>query len=67
MATILLVEDARDLAHMIMRELETHGYHVLHASDGVEALRMHEVEQPALVILDWMLPKLDGLEMLRRY
>lgn len=66
MATILLVEDARDLAHVIMRELEMHGYHVLHAGDGIEALRLHEAEQPALVILDWMLPKLDGLEVLRR-
>src|SRR5579859_5670373 len=66
MTTILLVEDARDLAHVIMRELEMHGYHVLHAGDGIEALRLHEAEQPALVILDWMLPKLDGLEVLRR-
>jgi DNA-binding response OmpR family regulator len=66
MATILLVEDARDLAHMIMREMEAHGYHVLHASDGLDALRIHEAERPELVILDWMLPKLDGLEVLRR-
>ena len=66
MTTILIVEDARDLAHMIMREMETHGYHVLHASDGLDALRIHEAERPDLVILDWMLPKLDGLEVLRR-
>ncbi len=66
MTTILLVEDARDLAHLIIREMETHGYHVLHASDGIDALRLHGAEQPDLVILDWMLPKLDGLEVLRR-
>ena len=66
MTTILLVEDARDLAHVIMQELKAHGYRVLHASDGVDALQVHEAEQPALVILDWMLPKLDGLEVLRR-
>lgn len=64
--TILLVEDTIDLAQVIIRELTANGYRMLHASDGLEALHMHEREQPALVILDWMLPKLDGLEVLRR-
>ena len=66
MTTILLVEDAYDLAKMIMSELETQGYYVLHFCDGVSALQAHKTEQPALVILDWMLPELDGLEVLRR-
>ena len=66
MTTILLVEDAHELAHVIRRELETTGYRVLHAEDGFAALHIHAAEQPALVILDWMLPKLDGLEVLRR-
>ncbi len=66
MTTILLVEDAYELAQVIMRELEVSGYHVLHAGDGMAALHIHAAEQPALVILDWMLPKLDGLEVLRR-
>ncbi|HYK84081.1 MAG TPA: response regulator transcription factor [Ktedonobacteraceae bacterium] len=66
MTTILLVEDAHELAQVIVRELETTGYHVLHAADGIAALHVHAAEQPALVILDWMLPKLDGLEVLRR-
>src|SRR5712691_5600530 len=66
MTTILLVEDAYDLAQVIIRELEASGYSVLHASDGLTALQLHANEQPALVILDWMLPKLDGLEVLRR-
>jgi len=65
MTTILLVEDAYDLAKMISSELETQGYHVLHMCDGVSALQAHTTEQPALLILDWMLPKLDGLEVLR--
>lgn len=64
--TILLVEDTIDLAQVIMRELTANGYRMVHASDGLEALHLHEREQPALVILDWMLPKLDGLEVLRR-
>ncbi len=66
MTTILLVEDAYDLARVIIRELEASGYRVLHASDGLSALELHSLEQPALVVLDWMLPKLDGLEVLRR-
>lgn len=66
MTTLLLVEDTYDLAQVIMRELEANGYRVLHASDGVSALQTYTQEQPALVILDWMLPKLDGLEVLRR-
>ena len=66
MTTLLLVEDALDLAHVIVRELEAHGYTVAHAANGVAALDLHAREQPALVILDWMLPGMDGLEVLRR-
>ena len=66
MTTILLVEDAYDLSQLIMRELATNGYRVLSACDGPSALQLHSREHPALVILDWMLPGLDGLEVLRR-
>jgi DNA-binding response OmpR family regulator len=66
MTTILLVEDAADLAQVIVRELESAGYQTLHAADGVRALELHARHHPDLVILDWMLPKLDGLEVLRQ-
>lgn len=66
MTTILLVEDARELAQVIVRELQATGYETLHAMDGAAALGLHLREQPDLVILDWMLPKMDGLEVLRR-
>ncbi|MFI5271733.1 MAG: response regulator transcription factor [Ktedonobacterales bacterium] len=66
MTAVLLVEDAADLALVILRELEAAGYRALHAADGLAALDLHAREQPDLVILDWMLPKLDGLEVLRR-
>ncbi|MGH2516179.1 MAG: response regulator [Ktedonobacterales bacterium] len=66
MATILLVEDAHDLAQVVARELEAAGYRVLQAGDGVAGVELHAREQPDLVILDWMLPKMDGLEVLRR-
>jgi DNA-binding response OmpR family regulator len=66
MAKILLVEDAVDLAQVIVRELEAVGYEVLHAADGLKAVDLFAQSQPGLVILDWMLPGLDGLEVLRR-
>jgi DNA-binding response OmpR family regulator len=64
--TILLVEDATDLARVIARELQGAGYVVSHTADGEAALKQHAALQPDLVILDWMLPGLDGLEVLRR-
>jgi DNA-binding response OmpR family regulator len=66
MVTILLVEDAQDLAEVIRRELEGAGYRVLHAPTGTSALDLWEHHRPDLIILDWMLPGLDGLEVLRR-
>src|SRR5581483_34782 len=66
MPTILLVEDAQDLAQVLARELEANGYQVTLASTGEQALRVHANLHPALVILDWMLPGMDGLAVLRR-
>ncbi len=66
MTKILLVEDTPDLAHVVVRELEAAGYEVRHAVDGLSALRLYEKETPDLIILDWVLPRLDGLEVLRR-
>jgi DNA-binding response OmpR family regulator len=66
MKTILLVEDAADLAGVIVRELQANGYDVRHAGDGLSALKAYQQQPPDLVILDWMLPGLDGLEVLRR-
>jgi DNA-binding response OmpR family regulator len=64
--TILLVEDALDLASVILRELRDQGYRAVHAADGPAALKLHAAERPELIILDWMLPGIDGLEVLRR-
>jgi DNA-binding response OmpR family regulator len=66
MTKILLVEDARDLAQVIVRELRAMDYTVLHAVDGLSALQLHAKHEPDLIILDWMMPKLDGLEVLRQ-
>src|SRR5690606_30253618 len=66
MATILLVEDERELGRLVVRELQAAGYRVRHAPDGAAALAIFAEEPPDLVVLDWMLPELDGLEVLRR-
>jgi DNA-binding response OmpR family regulator len=66
METILLVEDEPELARVIVRELKAEGYHVKHAANGIAALDAHAGSNPDLVVLDWMLPGLDGLEVLRR-
>jgi len=66
MATILLIEDAADLAAMILKELEANGYNGQHAGDGETGLRLFRSECPNLVILDWMLPRMNGLDVLRR-
>jgi DNA-binding response OmpR family regulator len=64
--TVLLVEDAADLAGDIARELEGAGYRVLRAGDAETGLRLHQAERPDMLILDWMLPGMDGVDLLRR-
>jgi len=66
MADILLVEDSLPLVELITRELLGAGYSVRTAADGRDALRLHDQKAADLIILDWMLPGLDGLEVLRR-
>jgi DNA-binding response OmpR family regulator len=66
MATILIVEDEVDLCNLIRSHLEPEGHTVHQAFDGVSALRLVEETTPHLVILDWMLPGLDGLAVCRQ-
>lgn len=66
MTRILVVEDAPDLATLITHELEACGYEIQVAVDGIQALDSFLQSIPDLMILDWMLPRLDGLEVLRR-
>lgn len=66
MASILLVEDEAALNDLIRTELEAEGHQVRQARDGRIALRMADEETPQLVILDWMLPGLDGLSVCRQ-
>jgi two-component system response regulator ResD len=63
---ILVIEDETNIAQLIRLYLEQAGYSVVIASDGVAGLEMHAREHPDLVILDLMLPALDGMEVCRR-
>jgi DNA-binding response OmpR family regulator len=65
-ATILLVDDEDAVQKLLTYPLEQEGFRVLQARDGEEALRRFEAEHVDLVVLDLMLPKLDGLEVCRR-
>ena len=63
---VLLVEDELDLARIVARELEAAGFDVRQAQDGETALACLASQPPDVVVLDWMLPGMDGLEVLRR-
>jgi diguanylate cyclase (GGDEF)-like protein len=63
---LLVVDDDPDIARFIEVNLRLEGYEVLLAHDGEEALDLIEHRQPALAIVDWMMPKIDGLELTRR-
>ncbi len=66
MGTILVVEDERDIADLIKYHLEKAGLPARVVGDGKHALDLIQREPPGLVILDLMLPGLDGLEVCRR-
>ena len=66
MATILVVEDEVDICNLIRAHLEADGHSVLQAFGGQAGLALVESHNPDLVILDWMLPGLDGLAVCRR-
>lgn len=65
-ATILLVEDDDDLRSTLALNLERSGYTVVQAADGQQALDLAPTARPNLVVLDLMLPRVDGREVCRR-
>ena len=66
MSKILIVEDEMKIARFIELELMHEGYDIIKAFDGREGLDIAEKENVDLILLDIMLPKLNGLEVLRR-
>ncbi|TRZ49710.1 DNA-binding response regulator [bacterium] len=63
---ILVVDDEKELVKLITFNLSIAGYDVLSAKNGIEALEISEQENPDLIILDIILPRIDGWEVCRR-
>lgn len=63
---ILIVEDDRDIAQLLQDILENDGFTSHVCRDGFTALRYSQEQQPDLIILDWLIPGLDGLELCAR-
>ena len=64
--TILVVDDDDDIAGFVAFNLKVHGFEVVRAKDGQEALDMMEKVRPDLAVVDWMMPAMDGVELTRR-
>jgi two-component system phosphate regulon response regulator PhoB len=63
---ILIVEDDRDIVEMVEYNLKQEGYSTIHAYDGEKGIGLADKERPDLIILDLMLPAIDGFEVCRR-
>jgi len=66
MPEILIIEDERDIAEAVEYNLKREGFKVAKAYDGINGLRLAEEKIPALILLDLMLPGIDGLEVCRK-
>lgn len=62
---ILLIEDERDMAYAVTLQLEAEGYDVINAYDGYEGFQKAKSDKPDLIILDLMLPKIEGYKVCR--
>jgi len=62
---VLVVEDDVPITEILLYNLDAAGFRATHAADGVQALRALDDEKPDLLILDWMLPKLSGIDVCR--
>lgn len=66
MQTCLVVDDSRVIRKVSRRILEDLGFEVAEASDGVEAMAWCSAVMPDLILLDWRMPAMDGLEFLKK-
>lgn len=66
MATILIVDDDPKLLNMLRRTLTYEGFHVLTAADGNAALTEVQAHHPDVIVLDWLMPGLDGIGVMKR-
>ena len=66
MAKILIIEDDKFLRELLVKKVGSEGYEVVVATDGEEGLKMAKEEKPNLILLDLILPAMDGFEVLRQ-
>jgi two-component system cell cycle response regulator DivK len=66
MKTILYVEDNEDNIYMLSNRLQREGFDVVIARTGVEGVKLAQSEQPALIIMDLVLPEMDGFDATRQ-
>ena len=64
-ATVLIIEDEQDIRELLAYNLEKEGYGTIQAADGKEGLDLARSRKPDLILLDLMLPKMDGLAVCR--
>ena len=62
---LLVADDDEDILTLVQLRLSRSGYEVVVARDGEEALRLAQEKHPDLAVLDWMMPKASGIEVLR--
>ena len=64
-ASILVVEDEEPIQILLSYNLESEGYRVRHTAEGEEVVQLVSDERPDLIVLDWMLPGISGIEVCR--
>ena len=65
MGKILIVEDEANIRQLVRYNLEKEGFQIIEAVDGLQGVKLAKIEKPDLVLLDLMLPEMDGLEVCR--
>lgn len=63
MQTVLIVDDEANIRHMLRMMIEMSGYKVIEAADGIQGLEVASEAQPDLIVLDVMMPRLDGFSV----
>jgi two-component system, chemotaxis family, response regulator PixH len=66
MKTILIVDDLRSELDLMAKYLSNAGYSIITANDGEEAIALTETTKPDLIVTDWMMPKMGGLDICRK-
>ena len=64
--TILIVDDEQKIVDLLVHNLKREGYNTIEANDGVTAVEMAKEQRPDLILLDIMLPRLDGLSVCKK-